>query len=884
MRTITYKLADLGKAVIHLGKANENEATRVQIDAGVLFAEYQTAVPTLKVINPAGTVYSAEVTRDGDYVLWDIKDSDLTENGSGDFQLTFTENGVVVKSAISRTQICPSITGGGTAPDPVQDWLDHAEEVLEEVEDAFPEGGTTGQVLAKKSNDDYDTEWVDQSSGTVDYTDLTNKPQIGGVTLSGNKSLSDLGAASAADVSAKYTKPAGGIPASDIADGVIPDPTSIIDDTAGDGDTNKVWSADKVNELKSAITNIEGWVGYTEETIPVLPTAVKSANYDNGTYRFKYANGKEQIGITKASGQTFTPICNYGYTSPSLLLDDVCYDLAQITGGDVYIQFSTNLSTSDFAAAGTKVDFYFAKDGPTHQKTVSWTIPSTGQTSQKLKIADLASANNVDLTVCHYFCVRGISGTSFTSTSEYVCDIYVDGLIVKGGATSIIDTVGDHETRIDALEDAVDALEETVESNTDRITALEARPISSGGTVGMAFALTSLIPSYYFAEPANPADFDDLQYLEGKIASVPDGKHFIFVTDTHWGINQKKSIQLIGYVKERLKIDRVIFGGDAITRYDTKYLGYQNLTEYVNASKAMFGDGFMWCMGNHDNNMANATGTEEQLAAYAIPYSQIAKLTVNPYVNCYAPTAKVNELISNTDDRAEMMAYFKNCYYFDSGTTRFIIYNTGTVSNNSNPAYKYFAVGNVAEPMLCLDWLYETLLSTPANYDVVVIGHEVTYEYGNTYFTNSNKHVPAMLIGLKNKASTSVWIPTTWDSKLFNWISSGTHTYDFSTANTVGKIMMLQGHWHKDFSVVASGADTTINGTGSLDASISVNQSTATEIPIITTTCDAMPQPAEAGRTADTITEQAFDIITIAENKVYFTRVGGYSDRVVTFT
>ena len=237
MRTITYKLADLGKAVIHLGKANENEATRVQIDAGVLFAEYQTAVPTLKVINPAGTVYSAEVTRDGDYVLWDIKDSDLTENGSGEFQLTFTENGVVVKSAISRTQICPSITGGGTAPDPVQDWLDHAEEVLEEVEDAFPEGGTTGQVLAKKSDADFDTEWVDQGAGgTTDYTDLENKPQIGGVTLTGNVSLHDIGAAAEAD---------------------IPDPTSIIDDTAGDGDTNKVWSADKTDaelaDVKRAI-------------------------------------------------------------------------------------------------------------------------------------------------------------------------------------------------------------------------------------------------------------------------------------------------------------------------------------------------------------------------------------------------------------------------------------------------------------------------------------------------------------------------------------------------------------------------------------------------------------------------------------------------------
>lgn len=29
--------------------------------------------------------------------------------------------------------------------------------------------------------------------GTSDYNDLSNKPQIGGVTLSGNKSLADLG-------------------------------------------------------------------------------------------------------------------------------------------------------------------------------------------------------------------------------------------------------------------------------------------------------------------------------------------------------------------------------------------------------------------------------------------------------------------------------------------------------------------------------------------------------------------------------------------------------------------------------------------------------------------------------------------------------------------
>jgi hypothetical protein len=46
---------------------------------------------------------------------------------------------------------------------------------------SFPQGGATGQVLAKKSNDDYDVEWVNQSGGgggggTSDFDELTNRP------------------------------------------------------------------------------------------------------------------------------------------------------------------------------------------------------------------------------------------------------------------------------------------------------------------------------------------------------------------------------------------------------------------------------------------------------------------------------------------------------------------------------------------------------------------------------------------------------------------------------------------------------------------------------------------------------------------------------------
>ena len=55
-----------------------------------------------------------------------------------------------------------------------------------------------GKVLTAAS--DGTCSWEVIPEGTTDYTDLTNKPQIAGVTLSGNVSLADLGAAAASDI------------------------------------------------------------------------------------------------------------------------------------------------------------------------------------------------------------------------------------------------------------------------------------------------------------------------------------------------------------------------------------------------------------------------------------------------------------------------------------------------------------------------------------------------------------------------------------------------------------------------------------------------------------------------------------------------------------
>ena len=285
MRSVTLRLEDLRTTILNLGFVGENEHKQFRFDSKKMFDEYPDAAASLTVVPPAGEAYPAVIERDGDYVIWTITDSNLTAEGDGEIQLAFTSGETVAKTYIGRTRTCRALVPTGEIPDGLDDFLTRAGAILDEVEDVVPAGGTTGQVLAKKSNTDYDTEWVDQTGGggggTSDYTELTNKPQIAGVTLSGNKTLHDLGAATEEAVNAKYTRPAsgipstdladgvipdvsgfytkpeGGIPASDIASGVIPDPTSIIDDTAGDGDTNKTWSADKLADVKSDLSVLQ---------------------------------------------------------------------------------------------------------------------------------------------------------------------------------------------------------------------------------------------------------------------------------------------------------------------------------------------------------------------------------------------------------------------------------------------------------------------------------------------------------------------------------------------------------------------------------------------------------------------------------------------------
>ena len=146
------------------------------------------------------------------------------------------------------------------------------------------------------------------SGGTSNYNDLTNKPKINSVTLSGNKSLEDLGIASASDLAGKansadvYTKaeteaeitaqitdmdvPAIGgstkyIKSVSQADGLVTAETGDIDSSPTNLSDNLVKSGGVYTALSSKIEMTDVWGLSTNN---ITATAEAKVNLDDETY------------------------------------------------------------------------------------------------------------------------------------------------------------------------------------------------------------------------------------------------------------------------------------------------------------------------------------------------------------------------------------------------------------------------------------------------------------------------------------------------------------------------------------------------------------------------------------------------------------------------
>lgn len=199
MREERISLNDVSKRTLDLGYVGEENHTQVVIVCTSMFKKYPAATVTMVAKPPVGDLYPVTLTRDDNTVIWNVSPGDIAYAGSGQFQMTFTNGTEIIKREYGSYSVKPSLAANGEPPEPIQDWIESVNQAVQGKLDAPSTPGTDGQFLATDGEGGVEWRTPSGGGGTSSYTDLSNKPQINSVTLSGNKSLSDLGIASASD-------------------------------------------------------------------------------------------------------------------------------------------------------------------------------------------------------------------------------------------------------------------------------------------------------------------------------------------------------------------------------------------------------------------------------------------------------------------------------------------------------------------------------------------------------------------------------------------------------------------------------------------------------------------------------------------------------------
>ena len=239
MRPVSLRTEDIEKMRLCLGFAGENEHTRITFDARKEFGQYPGAAASLTVCPQDAEPYPAIITRDGDFIIWDITDSDLVHDGDGEYQLSFTQEPHVAKTHIGKMWVRRSLVPTGDIPEGIDDFLTRAGAALT----AIPETIFAALAEAKESGE------FDGPQGPKG-----DKGDTGATGPQGPKGdKGDTGATGAQGPQGPKGETGARGPQGPA--GADADPTVLIDDTAGTGDTDVTFSADKLTADHSALLN-----------------------------------------------------------------------------------------------------------------------------------------------------------------------------------------------------------------------------------------------------------------------------------------------------------------------------------------------------------------------------------------------------------------------------------------------------------------------------------------------------------------------------------------------------------------------------------------------------------------------------------------------------
>lgn len=120
---------------LSIGYVGETGARPVAFDFAAWAEEYGSGVLQLLLLRPGdANPYPVVLDIDGTTATWTPNDTATEKTGQGQAQLVYTVGGVVVKNAIFRVLIAPSLGVAGDPPEPYEDWLEQLTELAAETQ------------------------------------------------------------------------------------------------------------------------------------------------------------------------------------------------------------------------------------------------------------------------------------------------------------------------------------------------------------------------------------------------------------------------------------------------------------------------------------------------------------------------------------------------------------------------------------------------------------------------------------------------------------------------------------------------------------------------------------------------------------------------------
>lgn len=513
--------------------------------------------------------------------------------------------------------------------------------------------------------------------------------------------------------------------------------------------------------------------------------------------------------------------------------------------------------------------------------------------------------------------------------------IYITGASVlnSGSVNLIVEISGSLTEAINKNSDDIFVLENKVSNLSEEIQRIEIP--SYGSLVGCLSDRTDLKEnySYYFETPPSPTSYAEDNYLDRKLSNINKNKSFVFFTDTHQerayqGQNHGTNItEVVNYIQKRLNIKNVVFGGDIIDAYSTKYLALAEITKFASDYMSAFGEGFMYVQGNHDENSPGHGDNTSVCNMFLIDDREHIKRTVNMltlHINpCVISDQVINTFITDelfaefvtsygnnvgsfysqdydgssltaSDIKDLFKAWCRRSYYYDDveDKIRYIVVETrdyGMMSRMMSYTMSY----------VLADFVADALLTTPESYTIAMLGHQWGNDTTPMKPLKTNNEIQNLVYNLmlaykgKNSYTFNPYLDTFYLGAKY-WIAKNGNqgkTYDFSLAHNPNKMLVLGGHYHLDCafkifldngSLAYAGIDN--RATIAEDELLVVWTHRAIYSSSVTSPSDIDSQYADAyTMTYGTVSENAFDVVSILDNSIKLFRVGAGVDREYIF-